>query len=80
MPENNLLLLCTDPKGFRGLGHNSNVIGPDLDSWYATYHCLVAQTGPQRRYMVDRLLTDGALVTANGPSAIGSYVPKRPEL
>lgn len=78
MPENNLLLLCTDPKGFRGLGHNSNVIGPDLDSWYATYHCLVAQTGPQRRYMVDRLLTDGALVTANGPSAIGSYVPKRP--
>ena len=57
MPENNLLLLCTDPKGFRGLGHNSNVIGPDLDSWYATYHCLVSQTGPQRRYMVDRLLT-----------------------
>lgn len=79
MPDNNLLLLCTDADGFRGLGHNSNVIGPDLDSWYTAYHNLVAQAGPQRRYMVDKLLTSGALVTANGPSNNGSAIPERPD-
>ena len=79
MPDNNLLLLSTDADGFRGLGHSSNVIGPDLDSWYTAYHNLIAQAGPQRRYMVDRLLTSGALMTANGPSAKGSAMPERPD-
>ena len=79
MPDNNLLLLKTDANGFRGLGHSSNVIGPDLDSWYTAYHNLVAQAGPQRRYMVDKLLTSGALVTANGPSDTGSAMPERPD-
>lgn len=79
MPDNNLLILSTDADGFRGLGHSSNVIGPDLDSWYTAYHNLIAQAGPQRRYMVDKLLTNGALVTANGPSNLGSAVPERPD-
>lgn len=79
MPDDNLLLLSTAANGFRGLGHSSNVIGPDLDSWYTAYHCLVAQSGPQRRYMVDKLLTSGALVTANGPSTTGSAIPDRPD-
>lgn len=79
LAENNILLLSTGPDAFQGLGHSSNVIGPDLDSWYTAYHNLVAQAGPQRRYMVDRLVTNGAMVLANGPTYSDVSVPERPD-
>ena len=79
-PENNILMLETGPDNFRGLGHNSNVIGPNLDSWYAAYHNLVSVDGPQRRYMLDQLVTNGSQVLANGPTYWSMPVPKRPDL
>ena len=78
-PEDNILMLETGPDNFRGLGHNSNVIGPDLDSWYAAYHNLVSTDGPQRRYMLDKLVTNGALVSANGPTYWRTDAPERPD-
>lgn len=79
MPENNLLLLSTGPGNFKGLGHNSNVIGPDLDSWYTAYHNLLSLDGPQRRYMLDRVVTNGAVILANGPTYTDVAVPARPD-
>lgn len=78
-PENNILLLATGPDNFRGLGHNSNVIGPDLDSWYAAYHNLVGVDGPQRRYMLDKLVTNGSRVLANGPTYWSVDAPQGPD-
>ena len=79
-PEDNVLMLKTGPDNFRGLGHNSNVIGPNLDSWYAAYHNLLGVDGPQRRYMLDQLVTNGAQVLANGPTYWSMPVPERPDL
>ncbi len=80
MPDNNILILETGPDNFRGLGHSSNVIGPDLDSWYTAYHNLVSTAGPQRGYMVDKLVTNGGTVMANGPTYWDTAVPERPDL
>lgn len=79
MPDDNILILETGPDNFRGLGHSSNVIGPDLDSWYTAYHSLLALAGPQRRYMVDKLVTNGSMVMANGPTYSDVPVPERPD-
>ena len=79
MPTNNIIILATGPDNFRGLGHSSNVIGPDLDSWYTAYHNLIATAGPQRRYMVDKLVTNGGMVMANGPTYSDVPVPERPD-
>ena len=73
-------MLKTGPDNFRGLGHNSNVIGPNLDSWYAAYHNLLGVDGPQRRYMLDQLVTNGSQVLANGPTYWSMPVPERPDL
>ncbi len=78
-PENNIVILETGPDNFRGLGHNSNVVGPNLDSWYAAYHNLVNVDGPQRRYMLDKLVTNGGVVMANGPTYFNVPVPERPD-
>jgi len=78
-PEDNILIMAAGPDNFRGLGHNSNVVGPNLDSWYAAYHNLVGVDGPQRRYMLDKLVTNGACVMANGPTYWDMPVPERPD-
>ena len=79
LPDDNIIILETGPDNFRGLGHSSNVIGPDLDSWYTAYHNLISTAGPQRRYMVDKLVTNGSMVMANGPTYWDVPVPKRPD-
>ena len=79
MPDNNILILETGPDNFRGLGHSSNVIGPDLDSWYTAYHNLISTAGPQRRYMTDKLVTNGGTVMVNGPTYWETAVPERPD-
>ncbi len=79
MPDNNIIILETGPDNFRGLGHSSNVIGPDLDSWYTAYHNLIGLAGPQRRYMVDKLVTNAAVVMPNGPTYSEVPVPERPD-
>ncbi|MBQ8802940.1 MAG: family 43 glycosylhydrolase [Tyzzerella sp.] len=79
LPENNIVLLKAGEGTFGGLGHSSNVIGPNLDSWYTAYHNLIATSGPQRRMMVDQLVTNGAMLLANGPTYSEVTVPERPD-
>ena len=65
---------------FKGLGHSANVVGPDLDSMYITYHSLVSLTGPARLYNLDRLFTNGGLLYTSGPSNSPMPVPEMPDV
>ena len=65
---------------WKGLGHSSNVIGPDLDSIYTAYHSLVSSTGPARLYNLDRLLTNGGLLYTTGPTHSAMPVPAMPDV
>lgn len=65
---------------FKGLGHSSNVVGPDLDSMYIAYHSLVSLAGPARLYNLDRLFTNGGLLYTSGPSNSPMPVPEMPDV
>jgi hypothetical protein len=81
MPEDNILYIRSEHDDeYTGLGHSSNVIGPDLDSIYAPYHNLVGLAGPQRRYCLDRLLTNGSVVYSTGPTSFDVPIPAMPEI
>ncbi|MDR0505620.1 MAG: family 43 glycosylhydrolase [Dysgonamonadaceae bacterium] len=51
-----------------GLGHGSAFIGPDLDSYYYTYHNLVSGHGPQRQLNFDRIAWNGNKLLLLGPT------------
>ena len=74
-PVDNITIINTDPNHY-GLGHSSNVNGPDLDSVYTAYHSYVGG-GPSRRYNLDRYLASGSLLTANGVTHRPVAVPER---
>lgn len=65
---------------FKGLGHSSNVVGPDLDSMYIAYHSLVSLAGPARLYNLDRLFTNNGLLYTSGPSNSPMPVPEMPDV
>ncbi|MBO5715269.1 MAG: family 43 glycosylhydrolase [Clostridia bacterium] len=75
-PYDNVTLIDTDPL-HHGLGHSSNFYGPDLDSIYTAYHSLVG-SGPSRRYNLERYLTNGGVMTANGVTNTLVLAPIRP--
>ena len=74
-PLDNITIIDTSA-GHYGLGHSSNVNGPDLDSIYTAYHSFVSG-GPCRRYNVDRYFASGSLLTANGATYRPVAVPVR---
>jgi hypothetical protein len=51
-----------------GLGHGSAFVGPDLDTYYYTYHNLVSGRGPQRQLNFDRIAWNGARMLLLGPT------------
>jgi hypothetical protein len=51
-----------------GLGHGSAFIGPDLDTYYYTYHNLVSGSGPQRQLNFDRMAWNGDKLLLLGPT------------
>ncbi len=75
-PEDNVTIIDTSAEHY-GLGHSSNVNGPDLDSVYTAYHNLVGN-GPARRYNVDRYFASGGILTANGVTHRPVAVPCSP--
>ena len=78
-PEENLLLINTE-EGVTGLGHNSTVVGPDLDSRYIVYHNLVSNSAaPARRLNIDRLVFNGEKLEVQGPTWWEMDNPKIPE-
>ncbi len=75
-PKDNVTLIDTSPNHL-GLGHSSNFYGMDLDSIYTAYHSYVG-SGPSRRYNLDRYLTSGGVMTANGCTAYPVLAPTAP--
>ncbi|MCL2013886.1 MAG: family 43 glycosylhydrolase, partial [Oscillospiraceae bacterium] len=76
-PEN-ALLLCNTEEGIVGLGHNSFVVGPDLDSRYIVYHNLLSMR-PERRMNIDRMIFNKEKLEVQGPTWWDMPVPKMPE-
>ncbi|MDR3366795.1 MAG: family 43 glycosylhydrolase [Prevotellaceae bacterium] len=65
----NPILIKTEGE-FVGLGHGSAFVGPDLDSYYYTYHNLAGDygVGPYRRLNFDRIAWNGAKLLLLGPT------------
>ena len=65
----NPILIKTEGS-FVGLGHGSAFIGPDLDSYYYTYHSLAGDygVGPYRRLNFDRIAWNGDKLLMLGPT------------
>ncbi|OJV34744.1 MAG: hypothetical protein BGO29_09940 [Bacteroidales bacterium 36-12] len=63
-----------------GLGHGSAFIGPDLDSYYYTYHSLAGDYGwgPYRRFNYDRIAWNGDKMTILGPTVWAQEAPEMP--
>ncbi|MBQ7850258.1 MAG: hypothetical protein IJ343_11080, partial [Clostridia bacterium] len=78
--DSTLLINSVFGDDFKGLGHSSNVIGPDLDSMYIAYHSLVSLGGPARLYNLDRLFTNNGLLYTSGPSNSPMPVPEMPDV
>jgi hypothetical protein len=81
-PEENIVLLSVKDD-FYGLGHNSNVKGRDLDSLYTAYHNLLGRHPrwgwPSRGLNIDRYLTNGRELMANGVTNYEVASPKAPD-
>jgi len=62
-----------------GLGHGSIFVGPDLDSYYITYHNLISEIGPFRRLNFDRIAWNGDKMVLLGPTDFVQENPKMPD-
>lgn len=68
--EQNPVLIKTEGS-FIGLGHGTAFIGPDLDTYYFTYHNLVRIGGgmaPSRKFNYDRMAWNGDKLLILGPT------------
>ncbi|SEN60264.1 family 43 glycosylhydrolase [Paenibacillus sp. OV219] len=76
---NNPVLLRTEGATV-GLGHNSVVTGPDLDTQYMIYHNLEGHgvVGPLRHMNLDRIVWDGDLLQLAGPTSSKQEAPALP--
>lgn len=72
--QGDTIVLNTD-SDFKGLGHSSTVLGPDLDSYYLVYHNLNSSGGPNRSYNLSRLDFNGTQMIVNHPKLYNNYVP-----
>jgi hypothetical protein len=65
---------------FTGLGHSTNFIGPDLDTYFITYHNKAGDfgVGPYRRLDIDRLAWNGSKMLVLGPTHTPQPVPAMP--
>lgn len=62
-----------------GLGHSSTVLGPNLDSYYMSYHNLDDSSGPIRSYNINRVSFTNNRMTLYGPTTSGAMVPMLPD-
>lgn len=77
--ENPVLLTVDNDNNYKGLGHSSTVLGPDMDSHYIVYHSLNALTanGPWRSLNIDRLIFNGSemSVDSSKTNSIAANLP-----
>ncbi|MEA4983092.1 MAG: family 43 glycosylhydrolase [Paludibacter sp.] len=65
-----------------GLGHGSAFIGPDLDTYYFTYHNLAGDygVGPYRRLNFDRMAWNGDKMLMLGPTSWEQQAMQLPDM
>jgi hypothetical protein len=81
VPEQKTLLVNTD-RAHGSLGHSSNVIGPDLDSYWICYHNFeIDERGRhvRRNVNLDRMLFNGDKLSVSGPTRHFAEAPARPD-
>ena len=81
VPKQKTLLVNTD-RAHGSLGHSSNTIGPDLDSYWICYHNfeIDAQGKHVRRNVnLDRMLFNGEKLMVSGPTRHFVEAPKLPD-
>ncbi|NLM54015.1 MAG: family 43 glycosylhydrolase, partial [Firmicutes bacterium] len=80
-PRNNPIIINTTDNFF-GLGHNSIVLGPNLDAYYIVYHNLVGRSmagPPVRKMNIDRMAFNGKKLVVLGPTYFPQPVPELPD-
>lgn len=76
--EGETIVLNTD-SDYRGLGHSSTVLGPDLDSYYLAYHNLNSSGGPNRSHNIARISFSGTEMIVEHPELYNNIVPNMPD-
>ncbi len=75
---NSPLLVSTEDNCY-GIGHNSLVMGPNLDSFYIVYHTTDGKV-PQRDTRIDRLVLNGTYMEVLGPTTDNQQKPEMPDV
>lgn len=75
-------ILVKTEGSFVGLGHGTAFIGPDLDSYYFTYHNLAGDygVGPYRRLNFDRIAWNGDKMLLLGPTTWAQQGMQQPDM
>ncbi|WP_077328853.1 family 43 glycosylhydrolase [Virgibacillus siamensis] len=71
--ENPALINTEGP--VHGTGHNSMIIGPDLDTYYMVYH---SQADPGRHFNLDKVVWNGKQMDVLGPTSSEQPDPDMP--
>lgn len=61
-------LLVDTTTAAKGIGHNSIVIGPDLDSYYLVYHSMPDTDSARRETHIDRIYFNGTEMSVMAPT------------
>lgn len=79
-PDDNVLLLNTEGD-IISLGHNSILVGPDLDTYYIVYHDSYEFTakGSSRHINIDKILFNGDKMCVQGPTSHEIGDPDMPD-
>lgn len=73
------LMLHTTNSNYKGLGHSSTVLGPNMDSYYIAYHSLLNPAGPLRRFNINRLMFSGTEMSVPYYDYENNLAPQMPE-
>ena len=76
--EGGTIVLSTDDD-YKGLGHSSTVLGPDLDSYYLAYHNLNSSGGPNRSNNIARISFSGTEMIVEHAELYNNIVPNMPD-
>lgn len=71
-------ILLNTEDDFKGLGHSSTVLGPNLDSYYICYHNLNSSGGPNRSFDISRLSFAGTEMLVDNGKLENNFVPESP--
>ncbi len=69
------LVLSTNAN-YNGLGHSATVMGPNMDSYFMSYHNLINSGGPVRGFCLNRLYFNGTDMIVSHPKLQNNVTPE----